>query len=44
MAGGDIIRSEQVETVILLLKYSLELTFTIVIYTPECNSNLVSLG
>ena len=44
MARSGIIRLEQVEIVILFFENSLELTLTNVIYTLECNSNLISLG
>ena len=43
-AGGDIFRSEQVRTVILLLENGSQLTFCNVAYAPECDSNLISLG
>ena len=43
-AGGNIIRSSQVGTVTLLLENGSNLTLTNVAYTPECDSNLISLG
>lgn len=43
-AGRDIIRSEQVETVILTLENGLQLIFSNIAYTLEYNSNLISLG
>ena len=43
-AGGDIIRSEQVGTVILPLENGSQLTLSNVAYAPECDSNLISLG
>ena len=42
-AGRDIIRSEQVETVILPLKKCSQLTLCNVAYALKCNSNLISL-
>ena len=42
--GGNIIRSSQIGTVTLLLENSSNLTLTNTAYTPECNSNLISLG
>ena len=44
MAKGDIIRLEQVENVVLFFENSSQLTFANIAYTPECNSNLISLG
>ena len=44
MAGSNIIRSSQIRTVTLLLENGSNLTLTNVAYTPECNSNLISLG
>ena len=43
-AGGDIIRSEQVGTIVLPLGNGSELTLSNVAYAPECDSNLISLG
>ena len=43
-AGGDIIQLDQVETVIFSLKNSSKLIFPNVTYTPNFNSNLISLG
>lgn len=45
MVGSDIIGLEQVRLVILFLKNSLKLTFAnLTSYTPECNSNFISLS
>lgn len=43
-ADGEIIRSEQVGTVILPLENGSQLTLSNVAYAPECDSNLISLG
>ena len=43
-AGGNIIRSSQIGTVTLSLKNGSNLTLSNVAYTPECDSNLISLG
>ena len=43
-AGGDIIRSKQVGTVIPPLENGLQLTLCNVAYALECDSNLISLG
>ena len=43
-AGGNIIRSSQIGTVTFLLKNGSNLTLTNVAYTPEYDSNLISLG
>lgn len=42
--GRDIIRSEQVRTVILTLENGLQLIFSNIAYTLECDSNLIFLG
>ena len=43
-AGGNIIRSSQIGTITLLLENSSKLTLTNVVYTPEYDSKLISLG
>lgn len=43
-AGGDIIWSKQVGTVILSFENGSELTFFNIAYTPKCDSNFISLS
>ena len=43
-AGGNIIKFSQIRTITLLLNNGSNLTLTNVIYTPECDSNFISLG
>ena len=43
-ARGTIIRSSQVGTIILPIENGLQLTLSNVAFTPECDSNLISLG
>ena len=42
-AEGTIIRSSQGETIILPLENGLQLTLSNVVFTPQCDSNLISL-
>ena len=42
--GGTIIRLSQVGTIILPLENGLQLTLSNFAFTPECDSNLISLG
>ena len=42
--GGTIIRSSQVETITILLENGLQLMFSNVAFTSECDYNLISLG
>ena len=43
-AGGIIIKSNQVRTIILFLINEIQLTLSNIIFAPECDSNLISLG